>query len=184
MTPNLMIFIAWVILSMAALPLIFYYLHLYKREVRIKTLSSSKTEGIVVGYSRSSEANTPIVEYQVNGKPYRRDLDYTWVTVISSPFKPRWAKASSNLLDKNIIIVRNSIISFTSVLQDAFPKGSHMMVWYNPKKPNESYVERYCDKDKYFKKLVWLMVIIYIICSMMCLILVYFYTKYNVTFES
>lgn len=163
MTAQLMILIIFTVASIITFPLFFYYFHVYKREVRIKTLSSSRTEGIVVGYSRSSEANPPIVEYQVNGKSYRRDLDYTWVTVISSPFKPRWAKATSNLLDKNITIVRNSVFSFTSVLQDAFPKGSFMTVWYNPEKPNESYVERYCDKDRFYKKLVWLIAVLYII---------------------
>ena len=58
-----------------------------------------------------------------------------------------------DLLSENLVISRNSIVSYTNILEEAFPKGSTMTVWYNPQNPRESYVERFCNKDKLYKKL-------------------------------
>ena len=38
-----------------------------------------------------------------------------------------------------------------------------MTVWYNPQNPRESYVERFCNKDKLYKKLALLFLVLYII---------------------
>lgn len=149
----------------------------YKRERRIKQLSTEKTDGIVVAYARTNEANPPIVEYVVDGSSYRRALEYTWITVISTPFKPRQARATTDLFAPKLTIVRNSVISFTSILQDAFPKGSKMTVWYNPERPNESYVERYCGKDRYYQKELILWLSLYIFLSTAFLIVGIIYWK-------
>ncbi|QXA19909.1 DUF3592 domain-containing protein [Streptococcus gordonii] len=38
-------------------------------------------------------------------------------------------------------------------MKKIFPVGSSMMVYYNPKNPEEAYVERYISNEKYFKYL-------------------------------
>ena len=50
---------------------VLFFGHFYRREVRIKTLSSKSVEGVVVGYKR-----TQIVEYRVDGQTYRNSLKY------------------------------------------------------------------------------------------------------------
>ena len=53
-----------------------FFRHFYKREVRIKTLSSKSVEGVVVGYKRTQIVAAPIVEYRVDGQTYRNSLKY------------------------------------------------------------------------------------------------------------
>ena len=57
----------------------FFFGHFYRREVRIKTLSSKSIEGVVVGYKRAQIVAAPIVEYRVDGQTYRNSLKYYWV---------------------------------------------------------------------------------------------------------
>ena len=56
---------------------VLFFGHLfYRREVRIKTLSSKSVEGVVVGYKRAQIVAAPIVEYRVDGQTYRNSLKY------------------------------------------------------------------------------------------------------------
>ena len=58
---------------------VLFFGHFYKREIRIKTLSSKSVEGVVVGYKRAQIVAAPIVEYRVDGQTYRNSLKYYWV---------------------------------------------------------------------------------------------------------
>ena len=109
----------------------FYYsVHLYfsfsvifTKRTKDKNLSTACVEGVVVGYKYSKPAGPPIVEYKVDGRTYQRNLDYHRVILISVPWKSVQATSRSELLAQKITIYRNSVVSVTRVLEDAFPKG-------------------------------------------------------------
>ena len=67
----------------------------------------------------------PSVEYIVDGVAYKRQLEYRWTLVKSAPWMSRKAVADTpDRLGENLVISRNSIVSYTNVLEEAFPKGS------------------------------------------------------------
>lgn len=121
--------------------LIFGYF--YRREVRIKNLSSKSIEGVVVGYKRAQIVVAPIVEYRVDGQTYRNSLKYDRVVRVTLPWKTNQAASDIDLMGQRITIYTNSTDLKGKLFQEAFPLGSSMTVWYNPSCPKESYVERY-----------------------------------------
>lgn len=66
---------------------VLFFGYFYKREVRIKTLSSKSVEGVVVGYKRAQIVDAPIVEYRVDGQTYRNSLKYYRVVRATLPWK-------------------------------------------------------------------------------------------------
>ncbi|WP_219968132.1 DUF3592 domain-containing protein [Streptococcus gordonii] len=162
------------------LTVFFIFFYISKRFARRKILSTERVDGIVVGYAYAKQVIPPIVEYIVDGKAYKRQLEYCWTVVKSAPWLNRKAVADTlDLLSENLVISRNSIVSYTNVLEEAFPKGSTMTVWYNPQNPKESYVERFCNKDKLYKKLALLFLIIYIIYLIVFITLTILSIRYN-----
>ena len=141
--------------SIFFLTVFFIYSYISKRFARRKNLSTERVEGIVVGYAYA--------KHIVDGITYKRQLEYRWTVVKSAPWMSRKAVADTpDLLSENLVISRNSMVSYTNVLEEAFPKGSTMTVWYNPQNPEESYVERFCNKDKLYKNLALLYLVLYI----------------------
>ena len=135
---------------------VLFFGHFYRREVRIKTLSSKSVEGVVVGYKRTQIVAAPIVEYIVNGQTYRNSLKYYRAVRVTLPWKTNQAASDIDLMAQRITIYTNSIVSKGNLFQDAFPLGSTMTVWYNPACPKESYVERYGGLDRLFKRQMWI----------------------------
>jgi hypothetical protein len=166
--------------SIFFLTVFFIYSYISKRFARRKNLSTERVDGIVVGYAYAKQVIPPIVEYIVDGVAYKRQLEYRWTVVKSAPWMSRKAVADTpDLLDENLVISRNSIVSYTNVLEEAFPKGSIMTVWYNPQNPRESYVERFCNKDKLYKKLALLFLVLYIIFMIVFVTLTILSIVYN-----
>ena len=158
----------------------FIYSYISKRFARRKNLATERVDGIVVGYAYAKQVIPPIVEYIVDGVAYKRQLEYRWTMVKSAPWMSRKAVADTpDLLGENLVISRNSIVSNTNVLEEAFPKGSIMTVWYNPQNPRESYVERFCNKDKLYKKLALLFLVLYIIFMIVFVTLTILSIMYN-----
>ena len=147
--------------------LFFFFRYFYKRELRIKNLSTACVEGVVVGYKYSKPAGPPIVEYKVDGRTYQRNLDYHRVILISVPWKSVQASSRSELLAHKITNYRNWVVSVTRVLEDAFPKGSKMTVWYNPDCPKESFVERYSGMEVVYKHQVWVCMAVLIMTTIL-----------------
>lgn len=135
---------------------VLFFGHFYKREIRIKTLSSKSVEGVVVGYKRAQIVDAPIVEYRVDGQTYRNSLKYDWVVRATLPWKTNQVASDIDLMARRITIYTNSTVSKGNLFQDAFPRGSSMTVWYNPSCPKESYVERYSGLDKSYKRDMWI----------------------------
>lgn len=147
MNPMIMIVVLGLLWLVIVFPL---YLH-YRKENSIRSKSTSLISGKVVGYnstiySRHGElpkVALPIVEYTVRGKQYRKSLKYK-----------RLIPASSGKIQKDVFssdYVYGSDMNLD--LKKIFPVGSGMTVYYNPKNPEEAYVERCISNEKYFKYL-------------------------------
>lgn len=135
---------------------VLFFGHFYKREIRIKNLSSKSVEGVVVGYKRTQIVDAPIVEYRVDGQTYRNSLKYYRVVRATLPWKTNQSARDIDFMAQRITIYTNSTDSEGNLFQDAFPLGSKMTVWYNPACPKESYVERYSGLDKSYKREMWI----------------------------
>ena len=135
---------------------VLFFGHFYKREIRIKNLSSKSVEGVVVGYKRTQIVDAPIVEYIVDGQTYRNSLKYYRVVRATLPWKTNQSARDIDFMAQRITIYTNSTDSEGNLFQDAFPLGSKMTVWYNPACPKESYVERYSGLDKSYKREMWI----------------------------
>ena len=151
-----------------------FFGHFYRREVRIKNLSSKRVEGVVVGYKR-----TQIVEYIVDGQIYRNSLKYYRVVRATLPWKTNQAASDIDLMAQRITIYTNSTVSKGNLFQDAFPLGSSMTVWYNPAYPKESYVERYSGLDKSYKREMWIGIWMLILSPILAVVAIVMGMKYK-----
>mgnify|MGYP000896658513 CR=1 FL=1 len=148
---NPMIMIVIVALGLLWLVIVFpLYLH-YRKEISIISKSTSLVSGKVVGYNSSiytphgepAQVALPLVEYTVCGKQYRKRLEYK-----------QFIPASSGKIQKDVFSSDYVYGSDRSLdLKKIFPVGSNMAVYYNPKNPEDAYVERYISNEKYFKNL-------------------------------
>lgn len=117
-------------------------------EKAIRDKSTAKIKGRVIGYAYGSPGKPPKVEYMVNGQHYRKNLQYFSVSIYRTPWHKVEAMTPSDLLATKIKIYQNSMFSMTNFQEKAFPIGSLMTVWYNPKNPKQAYVERYAGYYK------------------------------------
>ena len=145
--PMIMIVVLGLLWLVIVFPL---YLH-YRKEISIRSKSTSLISGKVVGYNsfiysrhgESPQVALPLVEYTVRGKQYRKRLEYK-----------QFIPASSGRIQKDVFSSEYVYGSDRSLdLKKIFPVGSNMAVYYNPKNPEEAYVERCISNEKYFKYL-------------------------------
>lgn len=116
---------------------------------------TEKTEGVIVRYSYAlyNGISLPVVEYTVNGNQYKvvgpkfqRSISNT----VSTPLGLIVSDVKMDNFEDGEIpqvlrykIYRNSFISLTkSPLMERFPIGGKVTIYYDPKKPKYSYVER------------------------------------------
>ena len=123
---------------------------------------TEKTEGVIVRYSYAlyNGISLPVVEYTVNGNQYKvvgpkfqRAISNTVSTPLGSIVPD---VKMDNFEDGEIPqvlrykIYRNSFISLTkSPLMERFPIGGKVTIYYDPKKPKYSYVERPLKPGRY-----------------------------------
>lgn len=102
---------------------------------------TTKTIGEVVGFSsRGNGVWLPVVQYEVNGKNYKGKLIYRAVYQKKS-LAYKDAEVTSDKFDQSLHIKRNSAF-FTNPMQELFPIGSSLDVYYNKEKPKENFVQR------------------------------------------
>lgn len=102
---------------------------------------TTKTVGEVSGYNaRGNGVWWPIVEYEVNGAVYKSKLVYRAVAQVSGPTY-KGSQITSDKFAQTLRIKRNSFFS-RNPMEELFPVGSVLDVYYNPDKPKESYVQR------------------------------------------
>lgn len=102
---------------------------------------TAKTMGEVSGYNaRGNGVWWPIVEYEVEGTLYKAKLVYRAVAQTNSPTY-KGSEVTSDKFAQTLHIKRNSFFS-RNPMEELFPVGSSLAVYYNPSKPKENYVQR------------------------------------------
>ena len=135
---------------------------------------TEKTEGVIVRYSYAlyNGISLPVVEYTVNGNQYKVVGPKFQRAISNSVSTPLGSIVSDVKMDNfedgeipqvlRYKIYRNSFISITkSPLEEYFPVGSKVAVYYDPKKPKYSYVARPLKPGRYawlFKLSIYLFV--------------------------
>lgn len=135
---------------------------------------TEKTEGVIVRYSYAlyNGISLPVVEYTVNGNQYKvvgPKFQRAISNTVSTPLGSIVSDVKMDNFEDGEIpqvlrykIYRNSFISITkSPLEEYFPVGSKVAVYYDPKKPKYSYVARPLKPGRYawlFKLSIYLFV--------------------------
>ena len=116
---------------------------------------TERTEGVIIRYSYAlyNGISLPVVEYTVDGDQYKV-VGPKFLSAISNTISTPLGSIVSDVKMDNFEdgeipqvlrykIYRNSFISLTkSPLMERFPIGGKVTVYYDPKKPKHSYVER------------------------------------------
>ena len=135
---------------------------------------TERTEGVIIRYSYAlyNGISLPVVEYTVDGNQYKvlgPKFLYAISNTISTPLDSIVSDVKMDNFEDGEIpqvlrykIYRNSFISLTkSPLMERFPIGGKVTVYYDPKKPKYSYVERPLKPGRFtwlFKYSVYLFV--------------------------
>lgn len=123
---------------------------------------TEKTEGVIIRYSYAlyNGISLPVVEYTVNGKQYKvvgPKFQRAISNTVSTPLGSIVSDVKMDNFEDGEIpqvlrykIYRNSFISLTkSLLMERFPIGGKVTIYYDPKKPKYSYVERPLKPGRY-----------------------------------
>lgn len=159
-----MLYIPIILILISAIVFLGIGFKICSKDKRIRHATSSTT-GIVVRYSKL-DTDAPVVEYNVDGISYQVSLKYSSVTKISTSFKSGKDQSINLLAPK--LTVRNKSLCF--LMENEFPLGSNLKVFYVPENPNLSYVERLA---KNCMSLIFLSG--RLICLFVCFLLAFFY---------
>lgn len=162
----------WTLLDIGLLLFLGIIYLLFRSQKKIKNGATKSIEGTIIGYRYSNSAQVPLVEYVVGGKSYRQILRYNVVTIVSSPFHRIQADGDDDLLNTSIKIYKNSAFSYNRIFEEKFPKGTHLTVWYNPKEPEKSFVERYAGTYSAYKLGLIAVTILGTIINVLCVFVV------------
>lgn len=123
---------------------------------------TEKTEGVIIRYSYAlyNGISLPVVEYTVNGMQYKvvgPKFQRAISNTVSTPLGSIVSDVKMDNFEDGEIpqvlrykIYRNSFISLTkSPLMERFPIGGKVTIYYDPKKPKYSYVERPLKPGRY-----------------------------------
>lgn len=130
---------------------------------------TEKTTGIVIGpsiYMYNDNIRMPSVEYFVDGQRYKvagPRFKYVVTKNIHTPLHDPHTQFASNLNTRDdlpdhleIYASGNSFIRITeSPVMKLFPVGTEVNVYYNPHKPQESYVIRYFPPPAWTRYLLY-----------------------------
>lgn len=157
-----------VILIVASIPILFIILTIwfYKKDWLIRNKSTENVLGTIVSYSYNG-TKAPVVEYFVNGKKYKNILRYSYVSRVSTPFNSIDTSAKDNVLHTKLRLKENSMLSINTIMEENFPLGSQMEVYYNPRKPKLSYIQRYAPSY------LWILFLIVAILTILSTILLF-----------
>ncbi|MET3557913.1 hypothetical protein ABID29_001025 [Streptococcus rupicaprae] len=143
--------IVYCVLTAYSLISLFTFLFFWRREVKIRDKSTEKVKGTVIGYYISTRLKTPIVEYFVNNRRFKQRLRYYPMgkNMGEEIFNPETVEEhKQKILEPRYVYYINPV---PYPFKTFFPIGSEMMVYYNPKNPRLSYVERYAGLINYHR---------------------------------
>ena len=123
---------------------------------------TERTEGVIIRYSYAlyNGISLPVVEYTVDGNQYKV-VGPKFIMAISNTISTPLGSIVSDVKTDNFEngeipqvlrykVKGNSFLSFTkSPLKERFPIGGKVAVYYDPKKPKHSYVERPLRPGRY-----------------------------------
>lgn len=123
---------------------------------------TERTEGVIIRYSYAlyNGISLPVVEYTVDGNLYKV-VGPKFLSAISNTISTPLGSIVSDVKTDNFEngeipqvlrykVKGNSFLSFTkSPLKERFPIGGKVAVYYDPKKPKHSYVERPLRPGRY-----------------------------------
>lgn len=126
----------------------------FLRKKSLEEKCSKKTAGRVVEYKKlamgdnTRHAITPVVEFDAEGKTYRAYRHYRGCKVVSKAL-PEGKKGEDleafSVTEKDMfqrIRYAGMFYAYQSTANALWPVGSNLPVVYNPKKPQQAYVEK------------------------------------------
>lgn len=131
------------LLILGGLGVVFLIIGLIVKSVITRKLDrcTIKTVGEIVGYtSRGDGVSLPVVQYEVNGRPYKGKLIYRAVFRKKSLHYTQ-SEVTSHKFDQSLHIKQNSLVSI-NMMQKIFPMGTPLDVYYNGEKPKENFIQR------------------------------------------
>ena len=114
----------------------------YRRAKSLETRATAKTDGTIIGYVYHKQTNLPNIAYYVNNKEYHKNLEYRSIISIDT--------ASRNKVGITGDPLAESITVYNRDVSEKLPIGMALTVFYDPDKPQDSYVSRYIDKSGYW----------------------------------
>lgn len=143
--------IATIVVSVYILFWFFLFLFRWRREITIKNDCTLVTKGIVIGYYTATRLETPIVEYSINNRRYKQRLKYFPLGENRSHevFHFQNEDDYKREILKPRFVLYNKYLGYE--FKQLFPIGSEMTVYYHPKKPKLSFVERYAGFINYYR---------------------------------
>lgn len=147
-----------------------------------KKRCTEKAEGIVVGYTKrtrggeGSRLRLPIVEYTVEQKQYRI-VGPEYRAYITKTSRRRAKKGAKQDFTTDVYrqTFRESIETsgfldvVSNPMEELFPQGTQVPVFYDPEKPRLAYVLRYCN-CRYMFWMPLLTGILLIVADILCII--------------
>lgn len=148
-------------LGFAAFTYFMFYYFIFSNYRNAKRCTE-RTEGVIIRYSYAlyNGISLPVVEYTVDGNLYKV-VGPKFLSAISNTISTPLGSIVSDVKTDNFEngeipqvlrykVKGDSFLSFTkSPLKERFPIGGKVAVYYDPKKPKHSYVERPLRPGRY-----------------------------------
>ncbi len=115
----------------------------YKKKIK---RCSEKVLGKVINYSFLSEGFSPIIEYYVDGKVYKKKKRFRGVVTIRKPHVLNREKSAYVSENDWLHISTGTITNYREIAENLYPLNSELPVFYNPLKPKEAFIERILQK--------------------------------------
>ena len=153
----------------------FKFFYRYLKEEKKCTM---ETVGKVKDYERITRGKSvrlPIISFEVNGQEYKTiGPRYKWFKTVKTKNPLHINTKQEHAIDPYDQIFRQKITGSNIILknpmQELFPVGSTVPVFYDPRNPKLSYVLRYCNQ----KWLFWLLISVGVIAFILNIILLLF----------
>lgn len=111
----------------------------FVKEKNKRNSCTQRTVGTVFRYSSSDDIFLPVVEYFVDGKRYTGKRKWRSYKVVQASWIGQ-SSAKTNT-EKNTLSVRGNYSIMNNPIDELYPLGRQLDVFYNPEKPKQSYVE-------------------------------------------
>ena len=107
---------------------------------------TAETTGHICRYSYLGENNiAPVVSYTVDGKKY--EVRRKFRSIVTKSFKsadPTVADRGAYVTEKDVLVIHTgNITNFETMMEELWPLGMSVPVFYNPQKPKAARAEKF-----------------------------------------